>query len=168
MKFHSNNYLGFHETNNSVMTEIEYKFLVDKESWEKVEKPDPVLIVQGYISKGVDSTVRVRIKGNQGFLAVKGKSEGIRRSEFEYEIPVEEAESMIELFTEKHIRKFRYYVIVSGKKWEVDVFQGPLRGLVLAELEVESEDEIFEKPLWVTDDVSTDPNYFNAVLVERC
>lgn len=150
------------------MTEIEYKFLVDKGIWDKVEKPDPDLIVQGYISKSVESTVRVRIKGDKGFLTLKGKTEGIRRSEFEYEIPVEDAEAMIDLFTDKHIRKHRYEVIVAGKTWEIDEFHGALEGLILAELEVESEDEEFQKPMWVTQDVSTDVNYFNAVLIDKC
>lgn len=150
------------------MKEIEYKFLVDQESWSAIEKPEPTLIVQGYISKSVDSTVRVRIKGNKGYLTIKGKTEGIQRTEFEYEIPVQEAEAMIDLFIDKYIKKNRYEVTVAGKTWEVDEFHGNLEGLVLAELEVESEDESFEKPNWVTADVSTDPNYFNAVLIDRC
>jgi len=150
------------------MNEIEYKFLVDHKIWSELEKPAPELIVQGYISKSVESTVRVRIKGDKGFLTIKGKTEGIRRPEFEYEIPVQDAESMIDLFTDKHIRKHRYEVIVAGKTWEVDEFHGPLEGLILAELEVESEEEEFEKPTWVTDDVSMDSNYFNAVLIDKC
>ncbi len=148
--------------------EIEYKFLVDHEIWSKMDKPDPVLIVQGYISKSVESTVRVRIKGDKGFLTIKGKTNGIRRAEFEYEIPVDDAESMIDLFTDKHIRKHRYEVIVAGKTWEVDEFHGPLEGLILAELEVKSEEEQFEKPIWVKEDVSRDSNYFNAVLIDQC
>ncbi|MCJ8289502.1 MAG: CYTH domain-containing protein [Crocinitomicaceae bacterium] len=150
------------------MNEIEYKFLVDHKIWSELEKPAPELIVQGYISKSVESTVRVRIKGDKGFLTIKGKTEGIRRPEFEYEIPVQDAESMIDLFTDKHIRKHRYEVIVAGKTWEVDEFHGPLEGLILAELEVESEEEEFEKPTWVTDDVSMDSNYFNAFLIDKC
>ncbi len=150
------------------MKEIEYKFLVDRVIWEKAEKPKPELIVQGYISKSEDSTVRVRIKGERGYLTIKGKTTGITRTEFEYEIPVSDAEAMIDLFTEKHIRKHRYEVMVDGKTWEVDEFHGKLEGLILAELEVESEDETFTKPNWVTQDVSTDPNYYNAVLIDRC
>lgn len=149
------------------MKEIEYKFLVDRELWERVEKPVPQLIVQGYISKSEESTVRVRIKGDKGFLTIKGKTVGIQRTEFEYEIPVSDAEEMIQLFTEKHIRKYRYEIVVHGKTWEVDEFHGNLEGLILAELEVTSEEEFFEKPHWVTEDVSTDPNYFNAVLIDR-
>ncbi len=150
------------------MKEIEYKFLVDRTIWESAPKPAPELIVQGYISKSKESTVRVRIKGERGYLTIKGKTTGIQRTEFEYEIPLSDAEAMIELFTEKHIRKHRYEVIVDGKTWEVDEFHGKLEGLILAELEVESEDETFTKPNWVTQDVSTDPNYYNAVLIDRC
>lgn len=150
------------------MKEIEYKFLVDRTIWENAPKPAPELIVQGYISKSKESTVRVRIKGERGYLTIKGKTTGIQRTEFEYEIPLSDAEAMIELFTEKHIRKHRYEVIVDGKTWEVDEFHGNLEGLILAELEVESEDETFTKPNWVTQDVSTDPNYYNAVLIDRC
>lgn len=150
------------------MNEIEYKFLVDHERWASVEKPEPTLIVQAYISRGVDTTVRVRIRGDRGYLTIKGKTEGIRRSEFEYDIPVEDAEAMIAQFTDKHIRKYRYEVIFDHKVWEVDEFHGALSGLIMAELEVESEDEVFTKPNWVTTDVSHDPNYFNAVLIEKC
>lgn len=150
------------------MKEIEYKFLVDHEAWLEVEKPEPTLIVQGYISKSEHAVVRVRIKGDKGYLTIKGNTIGITRSEFEYEIPLNEAEAMIELFTEKYIKKHRYEVVVDGKTWEVDEFHGNLEGLVLAELEVESEDEAFTQPNWTTEDVSTDPNYFNAVLIDRC
>lgn len=150
------------------MNEIEYKFLVDHARWAAVDKPEPTLIVQAYISRGVDTTVRVRIRGDRGFLTIKGKTEGIRRSEFEYEIPVEDAESMIAQFTDKCIRKHRYEVIFDQKVWEVDEFHGALSGLIVAELEVDSEDEIFTKPGWVTEDVSHDPTYFNAVLIEKC
>lgn len=150
------------------MKEIEYKFLVDDEAWSKLDKPEPTLIVQGYISKSEDAIVRVRIKGDKGYLTIKGKMIGITRSEFEYEIPLADAEKMVELFTDKHIRKHRYEVVIAGKTWEIDEFHGKLEGLIVAELEVESEEESFKKPQWVTKDVSTDPAYFNAVLIDRC
>jgi CYTH domain-containing protein len=150
------------------MKEIEYKFLVDHDKWSKLEKPEPTLIVQGYISISEEVVVRVRIKGDKGFLTIKGKMVGITRPEFEYEIPLKDAEAMVELFTEKHIRKHRYEVIVDGKTWEIDQFHGKLEGLIVAELEVQSEDEEFTKPDWVTEDVSTDPKYFNAVLIDQC
>lgn len=148
--------------------EIEYKYLVDKNKWELLKKSAPELIVQGFLHNTEDLVIRVRIKGNQGFLTLKGKSVGISRSEFEYEIPLEDAREIINQFTEKHIRKYRYEVLHHDKKWEVDVFEGKLSGLILAELEVASEDEVFMKPDWVTKDVSTDSNYFNAVLIQRC
>jgi adenylate cyclase len=150
------------------MKEIEYKFLVDHDKWSKLEKPEPTLIVQGYISISEEVVVRVRIKGDKGFLTIKGKMVGITRPEFEYEIPLEDAEAMVELFTEKHIRKYRYEVMFDGKIWEIDEFHGKLQGLVVAELEVQSENELFSKPSWVTADVSTDPKYFNAVLIDQC
>lgn len=149
------------------MNEIEHKYLVDPVLWEKIEKPEPELIVQGFISKSVESTVRIRIKGMRGFLTIKGKTTGITRKEFEYEIPVQDAEEMLTQFTDKQIRKNRYEIPVGKHTWEVDVFEGRLHGLILAELEVESENEVFELPEWVTKDVSKDPNYYNAVLIER-
>jgi CYTH domain-containing protein len=147
--------------------EIEYKFLVDKEKWNKVQKPDPSLIVQSYLHTSEDITTRVRIKGNNGYLTIKGKTEGVTRTEFEYDIPVAEAEEMINSFSLKCIRKKRYEIIYKEHTWEVDVFEGNLKGLILAEIELQSEDAFFEKPDWVTEDVSLDPNYYNAVLFEK-
>ena len=150
------------------MQEIEYKFLVDHDKWNTIEKPVPELIVQGFISKSEDAVVRVRIKGDKGFLAVKGKSNGISREEFEYEIPLNDAEELLLNFTSKQIRKYRYEIDIDGRKWEIDEFHGALEGLILAELEVNSEDDEFTKPDWIGKDVSTDPEYYNAVLIDRC
>ena len=148
------------------MKEIEHKFLVDHSKWSLIEKSTPHLIVQGYISKSVEKTVRVRIKGNKGFLTIKGKSTGISRTEYEYEIPLSEAEMILNELTDKRIRKMRYEIVHEGKTWEVDVFEGHLTGLILAELEVESEDEHFELPDWVTSNVSDDRRYYNALLID--
>lgn len=150
------------------MNEIEYKYLVDEDAWSQVEKPAPQLIVQGFISKSKECVVRIRIKGDKGFLTIKGKTVGITRKEFEYEIPLADAEAMLDNFIDKSIRKHRYEINVAGKTWEVDEFHGPLQGLILAELEVCSIDEKFDLPEWVTEDVSTDPSYYNAVLIEKC
>lgn len=150
------------------MKEIEYKFLVDQIKWDQVNKPEPVLIVQGFLAKSEELAVRVRIKGSKGFLTIKGKTEGISRTEFEYEIPLNEAKTMLSELTDKKIMKKRYEILFQGKIWEVDEFEGKLSGLILAELEVNGETETFEKPDWVTKDVSTDPNYYNAVLIDRC
>ncbi len=150
------------------MKEIEYKFLVDKEQWESIEKPIPSRIVQGFIAKKPECVVRVRIKSDKAFLTIKGKSEGISRSEFEYAIPVSEAEEMLSLFTEKVIRKDRYEILHAGRTWEIDVFHEKLEGLIIAECEVESEMIKPVLPQWVTEDVSTDPEYYNAVLIDKC
>lgn len=148
--------------------EIERKFLVDKAEWEKVEKPNPKKIVQAYILNSPEKTVRARIKGSKGFLTIKGATVGISRNEFEYEIPVEEAEEMIRLFAEKTISKDRYEITVGNHLWEVDEFHGNLEGLVLAEIELSDENEAFEQPIWATEDVSTDVNYYNSKLIEKC
>lgn len=148
--------------------EIEYKFLVDRSLWEAVEKPEPQLILQSYLYNSKEMTVRVRIKGDKGYLTVKGASKGITREEFEYAIPKEDAESMVAAFALPHIRKYRYEIPSGKHVWEVDVFEGALQGLILAEIELSAEDEAFEKPEWVTEDVSTNPNYYNAVLIQKC
>lgn len=147
--------------------EIEYKFLVDSHQWEALKKPAPQRIVQSYLHNTPEYTVRVRIKESQGYVTIKGATKGVSRTEFEYEIPVQEAEAMIETFQLSHIRKKRYEIPFGNHLWEVDVFEGALEGLVLAEIEVSEEGEYFERPSWVTTDVSTDPKYYNAVLINK-
>ena len=149
------------------MKEIEYTFLVDREKWQQLEKPDPVVIKQGFLRADKTCTVRVRVKGNRGYLTIKGPTKGITREEFDYPIPVDEANFMLESFTNRHMVKLRYQINVSGFIWEVDEFQGELSDLILAELEVENESIDFQLPDWVSKDVSADPNYYNAVLIER-
>ena len=149
------------------MQEIERKFLVDPAAWEAVEKPQPVKIAQGYLLTDPEKTVRVRIKGSKGFLTIKGKTRGITRSEFEYEIPLSDAEELLQNFTDKALFKDRYEIPHDGKVWEVDVFHGKLDGLVLAEIELQSEDETFKKPDWATKEVSSDPTYYNSNLIEK-
>jgi CYTH domain-containing protein len=150
------------------MEEIEHKYLVDHVAWKALSKPPPVKIVQGFISRSPESIVRIRIKGNKGFIAIKGKSVGITRSEFEYEIPLQDAEDLLNEFTDKQIRKQRYEIQFRDHIWEVDVFEGPLKGLILAEIEVKSEEEKFDLPYWVSEDVSRNPDYYNSVLIEKC
>ena len=148
--------------------EIERKFLVNKEKWELVNKSAPNRIVQAYLVRTPEKTIRVRVKDEKGFLTIKGPTVGISRSEFEYEIPLNEANELIEQFADKIIEKFRFEITVGNHLWEVDEFHGKLEGLLLAEIELTSEDEAFEKPDWVMEDVSMDQQYFNSNLVERC
>ena len=153
---------------NFDLMEIERKFLVDKAKWAKVNKSIPQRIVQAYLVRTIEKTIRVRVKGKKGFLTIKGPTIGITRSEFEYEIPLNEADELIEQFADKIIEKHRYEITVGNHLWEVDEFHGKLEGLMLAEIELTSENEEFEIPDWVTEDVSIDEQYFNSNLVERC
>lgn len=150
------------------MKEIERKFLVDPMEWDKIDKGVPNRIKQGYLSKSVDSTVRVRIYGEKAYLTLKGKTQGISRDEFEYEIPYNEAEEILNLFCKKFISKDRYLVDFDKKTWEIDIFHGNLSGLILAEIELKDENENFMLPPWIGKEVSDDPGYFNAVLIEKC
>ena len=149
------------------MKEIEYKYLVDKKLWNTIKKPKPNSITQGYISKNKDCTARIRINNNKAFITIKGENKGIVRQEFEYEIPLNEANIILKDLIDKKIKKHRYKIEFSNRIWEVDQFQGKLEGLIIAELEVNSEEEKFELPFWVTKDVSLDPNYYNSVLIDK-
>ena len=149
------------------MKEIEYKYLVDTSKWKEISKPAPQLIVQGYLHTSINKTIRVRIKNKKAYFTVKGKTIGITRSEFEYEIPLEDAKTMLNQLVDKKISKKRYEISVGKHIWEVDEFEGTLNGLIIAELEVESENEQFVLPNWVTVNVSEDKRYYNAVLIEE-
>ena len=145
--------------------EIERKFLVDREKWIRDRKIESIeKIAQGYLSTEIDVTIRVRIKNDRGFLTIKGKSHGISRAEFEYEIPISDAESLLDLCKPIPIVKTRYIEIFAGYRWEVDEFDRENSGLILAEIELQSESEEFEKPPWILDEVSNDPRYFNSNL----
>ncbi len=147
--------------------EIERKFLVKEQLWQGIEKPSPSRIAQAYLVNSAEKTVRIRIKGTKGFLTIKGPTQGISRAEFEYEIPLKDADELISTFAEKVIEKFRYEISFKNHLWEVDVFTGKLEGLYLAEIELNSEDEHFELPDWVGEEVSTDPNYYNSNLINK-
>lgn len=150
------------------MQEIERKFSVDHQKWDLVEKPTPHFIAQSYLSKTAECTVRIRIKDEKGFLTIKGKTKGISRSEFEYEIPLVDAKEMIHSFSEKTLTKYRYNIPYGSHTWEVDVFQGKLEGLIIAEIELSSEDEVFELPDWIIEDVSDNIEFYNSRLIDRC
>lgn len=147
-------------------TEIEHKYLVDASRWNSVRPLKSTRIIQGYISRENSRTVRVRIKGEKGFLTVKGPSSGASREEFEYEIPLRDAEDMLRLFCPLRIEKVRHEVNVGGHGWEVDEFEGPNAGLVLAEIELSSPHQSYIKPDWVTEEVTYDSRYSNARLSE--
>ena len=135
-------------------------------------KPDAfksTRISQGYLSSVPERTVRVRIKGNQGFLTIKGKGNhsGISRYEWEKEIPVKEAEELLQLCEPGIIDKTRYLVKSGNHTFEVDEFHGENEGLILAEIELETENESFVKPSWIAEEVTGDAKYYNAVLTKH-
>lgn len=146
--------------------EIERKFLVANDSW-RADSDQGTAIHQGYLNSSVERTVRVRIYGDQGFLTIKGKSVSISRQEFEYEIPLEDAQSLLKLCESPIIEKTRYIIEQGTLKWEIDVFDGVNKGLVVAEIELENEEQSFEKPTWLGDEVSSDTRYFNSSLISH-
>lgn len=144
--------------------EVERKFLVTSEAWR--ENAEPCAIRQGYVCLGEDATVRIRIAGAVAFITVKSKAHGISRAEFEYEIPLADAEDMLrDLCARPIIEKTRYSLMHAGKLWTVDVFDADNAGLVVAEVELEHPDERLVLPDWVGKEVSTDPRYRNSALV---
>jgi len=144
--------------------EIERKFLVNGEPWKGHQAYD---IQQGYLSEG-EVTTRVRISNKKSYLTLKGKKTGITCSEYEYEIPLHDAQQMINSFCGKQlIQKKRYNIYHDGFRWEVDVFEGSNEGLVIAELELSSEDQQFTFPDWIGEEMSSDARYYNSCLLER-
>ncbi|HHH38215.1 MAG TPA: CYTH domain-containing protein [Sedimenticola sp.] len=147
--------------------EIERKYLVKNDGWRE-HVLSRQRMKQGYLASGERATVRVRIAGDRAWLTIKGATRGISRSEFEYPIPVADAEQLLsEMVEQPYIDKTRYRVQEGPHTWEVDVFEGENRGLVLAELELGSEDEPFDLPAWAGEEVSADPRYYNARLARH-
>ena len=147
------------------MIEIERKFLVSSDLF-KSDALRKNHIAQGYLNSNIERAVRVRIKDKKGFLTIKGKSNetGLSRFEWEKEIPVDEAKALLQLCEKGIIEKNRYEVKVGKHLFEVDEFMGENEGLLLAEIELESEAEVFEKPKWLGLEVTQDHRYYNSYL----
>jgi len=145
--------------------EIERKFLTANEGWRD-QVTSTTSLWQGYLNSEKARTVRVRIAGEKGYLTIKGPSVGIVRKEFEYEIPLADARELMTLCEQPIIEKTRYLVAQNGHVWEVDVFAGANEGLVVAELELDSEAETFVRPDWLGEEVSDDARYFNSSLIK--
>ncbi|NJL85977.1 MAG: CYTH domain-containing protein [Leptolyngbyaceae cyanobacterium SM1_1_3] len=146
--------------------EIERKFLVKGDRWRPLGTGE--LYRQGYLTAAKDGcTVRVRVAGDRGYLTVKGKTVGNQRSEFEYQIPVAEAEEMLNtLCRQPQIEKTRYKIPLGSLVWEVDEFAGENAGLIVAEVELSDPEQAIDLPEWIDQEVSTDPRYFNAYLAQ--
>jgi len=146
--------------------EIERKFLINKELLPELK--NGYTIKQGYIPTRDHTTVRIRIRDKEAFLTIKGKSEGVTRLEFEYPIPLADAQAMLtNLCATSFIDKTRYLIEHKGHTWELDVFEGANRGLIVAEIELESEEESFALPEWASKEVTYDVRYFNSQLIEN-
>lgn len=147
--------------------EIERKYLVNNDSW-RASVEAQARIMQGYLANDDNASIRVRVKGGVAYLTIKGATSGISRSEYEYPIPVEDAEAMLrELAVFPAIDKVRYSVRAGRHLWDLDVFAGENEGLVMAEVELGSEDEAFEMPAWAGEEVSGDARYYNVSLAQK-
>ena len=144
--------------------EIERKFLV-KADWQPTTAG--TRIAQGYLNCEPQRTVRVRIRQDKGYLTIKGKNEGISRLEFEYEIPLAEAEQLLLLCEQPLVEKMRYVESYGGFEWEVDVFSGVNEGLIVAEIELPTKDTVFTKPSWIGKEVSGDSRFYNSNLIKN-
>jgi len=142
-------------------TEIERKFLVEGTSWRQ---SNSVRLSQGYLNRDRQRTVRVRIAAAKAFLTVKSAPQGMTRAEFEYEIPVTDAEQMLKFTDGPIVEKNRHVIVQDGLKWEVDEFLGDNAGLVIAEIELTSEDQPFSRPAWLGREVTRDGRYYNSNL----
>ena len=144
--------------------EIERKFLPASDDWRALG--EPVLVRQGYLTSDPLRTVRVRIYGDEGFLTIKSKSEGASRGEWEYPIPLQDASELLDRLCERPlVEKYRRRIAHAGFTWEVDEFLGDNAGLVVAEIELPSEDAAFERPDWIGQEVTGDKRYYNSNLI---
>jgi adenylate cyclase len=146
--------------------EIERKFLIANDAWRN--GASGVHYRQGYLSTEPTRTVRVRLAGSRGYLTIKGKSSGAARLEYEYEIPAADANELLDLLCQRPlIEKVRYKITFAGMTWEVDEFEGENAGLLIAEVELQSEDQRVELPPWVGEEVTGDRRYYNASLIAQ-
>lgn len=145
--------------------EIERKFIVKKDIWEKFQKPVPSFIRQGYLLISDQTTIRVRYTETKGTMTIKGKLQGVSRDEYEYEIPLDEAKEIFENHCQKTLSKKRYKIPLGSVVWEVDEYINNLSGLIIAEIELVHENQTIDVlPDWIGDEVTTDIKFSNAFL----
>jgi CYTH domain-containing protein len=146
--------------------EIERKFLVKGDAWRALA--EGTAYRQGYLNSAKERTVRVRTAEDKAFLTIKGLTVGATRAEYEYEIPFDEGKEMLDALVEKPlIEKKRYKIRVGDITWEIDEFLGDNAGLIVAEVELKSEDQAFDSPAWLGEEVTGDPRYYNANLIKK-
>lgn len=145
--------------------EIERKYLIDLEKIGILKNGNK--IKQGYITTNKDAVVRVRVKNDKGYLTIKGSNIGLSRLEFEYEIPLVEANEILDKLCQKPIiDKTRYILNLNKHVWEIDIFHGDNEGLVIAEIELEDENEHIDLPIWIKEEVTGDIKYYNSNLMK--
>jgi CYTH domain-containing protein len=145
--------------------EIERKFIVKKDIWEKFQKPAPTFIRQGYLLITDETTIRVRFTETKGTITIKGKQKGISRDEYEYEIPLDEAKEIFENHCQKTLLKNRYKILIGSMVWEVDEYINNLSGLIIAEVELVYENQTIDVlPEWIGEEVTMDIKFSNAFL----
>jgi CYTH domain-containing protein len=150
----------------SMTKEVERKFLVKGDAWRTLAEGKTYR--QGYLNSALERTVRVRTAEGKAYLTIKGLTVGATRAEYEYEIPYDEGEAMLDSLAEKPLIEKRRYKIPAGDlTWEIDEFLGANAGLIIAEVELKSEDQVVTKPEWLGDEVTEDPRYYNANLVKQ-
>lgn len=147
--------------------EIERKFLVNKPKWEKLSKPEGQYYKQGYIVSDPKKSVRIRIAGTKSTITIKGATKGASREEFEYDIPRNDAEILLNNYTTSSLEKIRYKIQFKNKLWEVDEFKGENTGLILAEIELKEESETFDIPDWIEEEVTGNQRYYNVNLAQK-
>lgn len=145
-------------------TETERKFLVVGDGYKSSPK---IYLHQGYLCTDPNNTVRVRIAGEKAFLTIKGKNKGISRAEFEYTIPISDAQELLRMANGKTIEKYRYHFKTDTHLWEIDEFLGENKGLIVAEIELSDSNEAFDKPIWIGEEVSNDIRYYNSNLCQH-
>src|SRR3974377_1439235 len=146
--------------------EIERKFLVKGDAWRALAKGTTYR--QGYLNSDKEGKVRIRTAGAKAFVTIKGITVGATRSEYEYEIPFDDGKAMLDTLAEKPlIEKKRYRIPVDNLTWEIDEFLGENAGLIVAEVELKSEDQTFDKPVWLGDEVTSDPRHSTANLIKN-
>ncbi|WP_291440753.1 CYTH domain-containing protein [Desulfovibrio sp.] len=150
----------------TVAKEIERKFLIKGEAWRALA--EGTMYRQGYLNSAKERTVRVRTVGDKAFLTIKGITVGATRAEYEYEIPFADCNALLDDLAEKPLIEKKRYKIKQGEfTWEVDEFFGDNQGLIVAEIELTSEDQQFGKPDWIGEEVTGDPRYFNSNLIKH-
>ena len=157
---------GKNNSKNRILKEIERKFLVANDTWKTAKCIGQRELKQAYLLRETDRSVRIRVTDNMALFTIK-LGTGLTRSEFEYEIPIDEANEMIEEAKLPCLHKTRFYIQNGNDTWELDVFHGALEGLLIAELELTEEAQFFEKPNWLGVEVTFDPAYLNSNLIDR-